>query len=329
MSQPPTEDIHIQHSSQQVESAQTIMSRICGEHHLDTHHHSALNFQYAGMRFPSKNLAIGSVSYGTSVGIHITNLRAYSISLPTQGQQQLQQRGKQVHSNMHTGLIVSNAEQQDLFIDKDCRKLQVAIPEHSLETTLAGMLNRPLREPIVFDPEMHVNAEQLIGAWWKHIRAFLQMKSHYASFGGLPMLSEDYENFLLKALLLSQQNNYSQALLDLNSQHIPKHILAVKNHIINHAHEDICADDLQRLAGVSKSKLYDEFKLHYGTSPMSYLRKHRLQQIHKILSSPQSHSKTSISQLAYQWGFTHLSRFADEYKQEFGEKPSETKSKYA
>ena len=78
-----------------------------------------------------------------------------------------------------------------------------------------------------------------------------------------------------------------------------------------------------------KSKLYDEFKLHYGTSPMSYLRKYRLQQIHKILSSPQVHSKVSISQLAYQWGFTHLSRFADEYKQEFGEKPSETKSKYA
>ena len=323
------EDIHIQHSSRQVESAQDIMSRICGEHNLDTHQRSALNFQYSGMRFPSKNLAIGNVSYGTSVGIHITNLRSYSISLPTLGQQHLQLRGKQIHSNMHTGLIVSNAEQQDLFIDKDCRKLQVAIPEQSLEATLAGMLNRPLREPIVFDPEMHVNSEPLIGAWWKHIRAFLQMKSHYASFGGLPMLTEDYENFLLKALLMSQQNNYSQSLLELNSQHIPKHILAVKNHITSNPQEDICADDLQRLAGVSKSKLYDEFKLHYGTSPMSYLRKYRLQQIHKILSSPQVHSKVSISQLAYQWGFTHLSRFADEYKQEFGEKPSETKSKYA
>ena len=323
------EDIHIQHSSRQVESAQDIMSRICGEHNLDTHQRSALNFQYSGMRFPSKNLAIGNVSYGTSVGIHITNLRSYSISLPTLGQQHLQLRGKQIHSNMHTGLIVSNAEQQDLFIDKDCRKLQVAIPEQSLEATLAGMLNRSLREPIVFDPEMHVNSEPLIGAWWKHIRAFLQMKSHYASFGGLPMLTEDYENFLLKALLMSQQNNYSQTLLELNSQHIPKHILAVKNHITSNPQEDICADDLQRLAGVSKSKLYDEFKLHYGTSPMSYLRKYRLQQIHKILSSPQVHSKVSISQLAYQWGFTHLSRFADEYKQEFGEKPSETKSKYA
>ena len=323
------EDIHIQHSSRQVESAQDIMSRICGEHNLDTHQRSALNFQYSGMRFPSKNLAIGNVSYGTSVGIHITNLRSYSISLPTLGQQHLQLRGKQIHSNMHTGLIVSNAEQQDLFIDKDCRKLQVAIPEQSLEATLAGMLNRSLREPIVFDPEMHVNSEPLIGAWWKHIRAFLQMKSHYASFGGLPMLTEDYENFLLKALLMSQQNNYSQTLLELNSQHIPKHILAVKNHITSNPQEDICADDLQRLAGVSKSKLYDEFKLHYGTSPMSYLRKYRLQQIHKILSSPQVHSKVTNSQLAYQWGFTHLSRFADEYKQEFGEKPSETKSKYA
>jgi len=52
-----------------------------------------------------------------------------------------------------------------------------------------------------------------------------------------------------------------------------------------------------------------------------------LQQIYKILSHANMNAKLSISKLAYDWGFTHLSRFSQDYKEEFGEKPSETKSK--
>ncbi|MGE8608201.1 MAG: helix-turn-helix transcriptional regulator, partial [Acinetobacter baumannii] len=107
----------------------------------------------------------------------------------------------------------------------------------------------------------------------------------------------------------------------------PAYIRKVRNFIIEHAHEEICAEDLQRLAGVSKSKLYDEFQQYYGTSPMSYLKKYRLQQIYKILSTTGADKKVSISKLAYDWGFNHLSRFSQEYREEFGENPSETKGK--
>lgn len=84
-----------------------------------------------------------------------------------------------------------------------------------------------------------------------------------------------------------------------------------------HAHENISADDLHRIAGVSKTKLYDEFQHYYGTSPLSFLRKYRLQQIHKILSNSPN-KKLSISKLAYDWGFNHLGRFSQEYRDEFG-----------
>ena len=63
------------------------------------------------------------------------------------------------------------------------------------------------------------------------------------------MLSEDYENFVIKALLLSQENNYSEALKSLSHQDEPAYIRKVRNFIIEHAHEEICAEDLQRLAG--------------------------------------------------------------------------------
>ena len=69
-------------------------------------------------------------------------------------------------------LIVSNNDQQDLIIDKDCRKFQVVIPERSMQIVLADLLNKPIETPIIFNPEMHLDSEQLIGAWWKNIQNF-------------------------------------------------------------------------------------------------------------------------------------------------------------
>ena len=71
-----------------------------------------------------------------------------------------------------------------------------------------GTVNRAVL-PVIFNPEMQINSMQLIAGWWKNIQNFLALKSQYASFVGLQMMSADYENFLIKALLLSQENNYS------------------------------------------------------------------------------------------------------------------------
>lgn len=325
--QPAIGEIDFNHQSQHADFAHHLMSDICGQHQLSTRCRNELNFKYVGMRFPQKRLAIGSISYGANVAIHVANLGAYTISLPTQGRQCVDSHGMQFIANTHQGVIVSGNDTQDLLIDKDCIKLQVVIPVQSIEQTLAHMLQKPLHEAVVFDPEMYVNSQPAIGVWWKHIRHFLQSRSHYTQFSGMPMLAADYENLVIKSLLLSQEHNYSAALRQLNQQPIPKHIQYVHQFILTHARNPICVDDLVRLAGVSKSKLYEEFKLYYGTSPMSYLRQYRLQQIHTALKNPLQQQKLSISQLAYEWGFTHLSRFSEEYRQEFGENPSETKLK--
>ncbi|AOX96853.1 Bacterial regulatory helix-turn-helix s, AraC family protein [Acinetobacter baumannii] len=115
-----------------------------------------------------------------------------------------------------------------------------------MQIVLADLLNKPIETPIIFNPEMHLDSEQLIGAWWKNIQNFLQLKSQYSNFYGLQMLSEDYENFVIKALLLSQENNYSEAL---KSSHIKMSSLysKVRNFILNMLTKRICAEDLQRL----------------------------------------------------------------------------------
>lgn len=320
-------DMELNHYSNKADFAQDLMSTICGEHRLDTSYRNTLDFHYDGMRLPSKQLTIGTISYGANVAINISHLKAYSISLPLSGKQILNMRGEKYCSDEKTGLIISNAQLQDLTIDKNCKKLQVVIPERSLHIVLADLLKQPVIESVIFNPKMHFDSEKLTASWWRNIQNFLDTKSQYINFYGLSLLTEDYENFIIKSLLLGQENNYSDQLRQLSNQQQPAYIQKIHQFIIAHAREDICADTLQELAAVSKSKLYEEFQTYYGTSPLAYLKKYRLQQIYKALCLSGADQKISISQLAFSWGFNHLSRFSQEYREEFGEKPSETKNK--
>ena len=287
-------DFH--HFSQHADVAQHLMSNICGEHRLDTRCRKTLDFHYDGIRLPNRQMSIGTIRYGANVAINISHLKAYSISLPIFGSQILNLRGAQIVSTPRTGLIVSNNDLQDLIIDKDCQKIQVVIPEQSLEMVLADLLARPLDQPVLFNPVMPLDNVQLIDAWWQNVQHFLKFKSHYMGFQALNLLTEDYESFVIKAFLLSQESNYSAELAALSEQNQPAYLRKVRQFLIAHVHEDLCAEDLQRMAGVSKSKLYAEFQQAYGASPMQFLKQYRLQQIYKVLN--QSRSQQSISKLA-------------------------------
>lgn len=310
------------HTSRELSVAQRLMSLICGNHELGTSNRNQLEFEYSGIRLPTKKVTIGSISYGTDVSININSLGAYSISLPLRGKQQLLSRGAHFKSNHNQGLIVSNIEQQELIIEKDCRKLQVVIPESSVQSVLCQLLAKPLDQAVVFDVEMPLQQTQFLQIWWQNIHQCLMSRQQFAAFSGLGSISEDYENFLIKTLLFTQNNNYSAQLKDLNRYKVPKSVDIVKEFIHRFADKEIQASDLIMVSGASKSTLYREFQLIMHMSPMDYLRNYRLEKVHQALQL--QHAHLSISRLAMDWGFKHLGRFAQEYREKYGYLPSET-----
>ena len=312
----------LSHASRELNVAQRLMSLICGSHQLDTSKKDQLDFQYSGIRLPSKRMAIGCISYGTDVSIQINQLGAYSISLPLQGQQTLSLHGERHNSNSENGIIVSSAGAQELIIHRDCKKLQVVIPEMSVKTVLSNMLAKPIHEPIIFETQMPFKHDNFLRIWWTNIQQCLALRQDYSNFDGLSLLSEDYESFLIKALLLTQNNNYSKQLKEINQYQLPKHVVVVKEFIHRFADQDLDVSDLVMISGTSKSTLYREFQNALNLSPMDYLKQYRLEQIHAALLKNGSH--ISISRLAYDWGFRHLGRFSQEYRAKYGVLPSET-----
>ena len=77
----------------------------------------------------------------------------------------------------------------------------------------------------------------------------------------------------------------------------------------------------QQIAGRTLLKHFREF---HGVSPMRYVRNHRLQRAREDLLGA---GALAVSEVALHWGFTHLGRFAAEYRRRFGESPSSTRAR--
>jgi AraC family transcriptional regulator, ethanolamine operon transcriptional activator len=79
---------------------------------------------------------------------------------------------------------------------------------------------------------------------------------------------------------------------------------------------------MSRVTGLSPRTLQRTFQVEFGLCPQEWLRLERLNRVRDELS--RSNSETSVTQVATRWGFFHLGRFSQYYRELFGEKPSET-----
>lgn len=74
---------------------------------------------------------------------------------------------------------------------------------------------------------------------------------------------------------------------------------------------------------VSRRTVQNSFRAVAGTTPLNYLRSVRLNGVRRALMGSRACDLT-VGDAAGQWGFFHLSHFAAEYQELFGELPSQT-----
>ena len=87
----------------------------------------------------------------------------------------------------------------------------------------------------------------------------------------------------------------------------------------------ISLSDLCLATGVSKSTLYNTFHAVCGNAPLEYFHKRQLMMARSILLNS-ARKRGAVKQSALTVGMTQLGRFSVEYRQLFGESPSDTLS---
>jgi AraC-like DNA-binding protein len=93
--------------------------------------------------------------------------------------------------------------------------------------------------------------------------------------------------------------------------------------IDDNAHTDISVADIAAAAHVTVRAVQLAFRRHLGATPLDYLRQVRLGHAHRDLLAADP-GRQSVTAIAYRWGFTNPSRFAQYYRRAYGVSPSRT-----
>ncbi|MGY8661426.1 AraC family transcriptional regulator [Bradyrhizobium sp. UFLA05-109] len=126
----------------------------------------------------------------------------------------------------------------------------------------------------------------------------------------------------LRLILEELPHRLSDRLLTHNRAPAAQHIRQAVDYMRANLHLPMTMTDIARAVGVSSRTLRLGFRKHYEISPAYYLRRVRLEAVHAELSSPEN--MLPVSEVALKWGFTHMGRFAAQYRREYGTCPSET-----
>jgi AraC-like DNA-binding protein len=202
------------------------------------------------------------------------------------------------------------------------RQLMLTIPKLRIERYLRNLLHEPLRHPLRFHGRVDLaGGGQSIAA---AVRTMLGALEQCGKPGPPPVLAAEIEHTILTTLLLSQRHNYTDALYSSPALPSPRVVRRVVELIESAPHEAFTVADLAMHAGVSERSLHAAFRRQLGTSPMSYVRRRRLEQAHDELLHLDPTTGAKVTDIALRHGFTHPGRFAAAYRQRFGEPPSTT-----
>jgi AraC-like DNA-binding protein len=205
----------------------------------------------------------------------------------------------------------------------DCAQIILLLDRRMVEQRAAALSGRAVGT-VEFDPVIDLNATGGRG-----LRARLDELMTFAERLGpsgrmSPVAMADRREALLDGLLNGQQHDLSDAIRTFSghAERLPRALRAARDYLSDNADEPLDLVELARAAGIGIRALQLGFRRHFGVSISEMLLDMRLASLNARLA--QASSNVSITDIAFDLGFTHLGRMAGAYRDKFGETPSAT-----
>ncbi|QNE36888.1 AraC family transcriptional regulator [Leifsonia shinshuensis] len=279
--------------------------------------------QLGGARVGS--VALGTVSYGTRVTMVFGELKgSYGVSLPALGPLELGLGSTEVTATPDSAAVIGpiDAVRATGWGTLHDRLAHVKFEREILEAELSRMLGVDQVDEIRFPYLMDLRSGR--GAEWSRLAHVLfGALDAPGGLAGNTLFSSQLSSALMTGLLLATGHQYREALESPTRPAPPATVRRATQFIDENAHLPITVPDIAAAVGVSVRTLTRGFRDHLGTSPGAYLTRARLDGAHRDLAAGRPDT-TSVSQVAADWGFFNLGRFASRYRAAFGVLPSQT-----
>lgn len=281
-----------------------------GTHCIQLSAKAALESSINHRKFSSLDLC--RLSYGGSVRVTSPALEnIYHLQILLSGRCRSVCRGAE-HVYLPGEILLINPDDPvDLTYSEDCEKFIVTLPIGVFDRTCAEQRWTLPAGGIRFASTQH-NVSGIL-----NLLALVCEEAETPD--SLVQVQERYERILGSKLLSLLRNNVERESI----QEYPSSFEHLVHYIDGHLTQDIDIEQLMGVAIVSERSLYALFKRHAGTSPKEYVRQRKLERVRTLLCDI-NHNSRSVTEVAMDHGFLHLGRFADSYRQRFGELPSTT-----
>ncbi|MGX6606965.1 AraC family transcriptional regulator [Micromonosporaceae bacterium Da 78-11] len=268
-------------------------------------------------------LTVGEISYGSDIQLDVGDLvTAYHVVAPLTGSLRSRHRGTVVLADPTRAAVYRPVGDIHLDWPGNCRLLSVKVDRAALERELDAALDQRIVSPLLLGASFDLidGPGRTWAALVRLLHAELRGKD---GLGSQPRMAARWRDMVVSGLALTVQHPYGEEPAGLQGPRRPRTVKRTLDAMHAEPWRQFTAGDLATIAGVGVRVLQESFRQHVGMSPLTYLRRLRLDGVHAELSRADPWH-VSVSEVAYRWGFTHLGRFAGAYRSRYGVPPSQT-----
>jgi AraC-like DNA-binding protein len=202
----------------------------------------------------------------------------------------------------------------------DFRQIYLRISREVLQRKLAALLGAPPGGALEFGA-----ASSLADPKVTMLRDLVQFVCRELDLGerGLPALAlAELQQAVVVAFLAANRHNYSDLLNRDAADTTPRHVQQAEEFIRANWDRAVLIEELAETTGVAARTLFKSFRKARGYSPHQFAKRVRLERARDMLRLREA--DTTVARVALACGFANLGHFARDYREAFGERPSDT-----
>jgi AraC-like DNA-binding protein len=248
----------------------------------------------------------------------------YQIILPLRDPMEICVSGQAVGCGPERAVVSSPQQDYRAKSSGIGARLRICMSERAVREHLSILLGEVPLKSLQFAPAMELT-RGFGKRFARHVIAVTEDFESTNSISASQATITSFEQFIIGELLLYHPHNYSGALARLERSVLPRDVKRAIDYIHAHFDEPLTISSIATRVGVAGRTLFVHFRNVHGISPMGYVRNLRFERARQDLLSGKG--ERSVTEVATRCGFSHLGRFAVEYRLRFGESPSQTTRK--
>lgn len=268
----------------------------CGRSHMD--------FVQIG------RLGIGTIGFGGAIQVDVEAVDGYFLMMfCVAGNAEVHAAGRKIVVDDQHAVIRAPGEPFSALLSVDCEQLIMRIDPASFGDNTASIIGAQTSVPL---------ASGAMRAWKEQLKLIASSDDLLNIAARNPTVGAHVESLLI-GLLCDQDAGHG---LSPQATIAPRFVRRAEEFMAANLAAPIQLPEIASAAGVPVRTLSEGFLRFRHTSPISLLREMRLDRARQIIRG--STPDLRVATIALDCGFTHLGRFAQGYRDRFGELPSET-----